>query len=271
MSYDSAEISNYDGVPTILYEFLMGTNAWRYASGEQDVTYVGNAFTAVPISDSGIVQSGDVNNDDFTVTMPDNVTLAVLFIATPPSAPIYLRVRRMNRGETDAPIVWVGTVKSAKHPTIASLAVVCKVLTSSLDRNGLRLSWGRGCQHALYDRNCCVDPDDFGIAVAVDSLTGGTFTSSGLAAVATGYLAGGYLEWELLPGVMERRAIDSHAGTTVTVLGTTDGLEAGQMVTVYPGCDRVTLTCQTKFNNLANYGGFPHMPGKSPFDGDPVF
>jgi uncharacterized phage protein (TIGR02218 family) len=133
------------------------------------------------------------------------------------------------------------------------------------------LSWGRGCPHALYDRNCRADPAAFAIAIAVEGLTGAAIVSSAVASLPANYLAGGYFEFPLMAGVMERRAIESQSGSTINILGTTDGLTIGNWVTVYPGCDRVSSTCESKFNNLVNYGGFPHLPTKSPFDGDPVF
>lgn len=283
MSYDSFEISNYDSAPTNLYEFSIGYSFWRYAAGEEDVTIAGFEFVdgvltpaqvtykAVPISDSGLVQSGDTQNDDFTVTLPANVTFASLYLATPPSQTVYLTCRRKQREDNEAPVVWVGEVRSTKRSSVIELQVICKVLTATLNRNGLRLAWGRGCPHALYDRNCTVDPDDFGIAINVQGLTGASITSSGLASLPAGYLSGGYFEFDQLPGVKERRMIESHSGSVLNVLGTTDGLEVSDWITVFPGCDRVSSTCNSKFNNLSNYGGFSHMPGKSPFDGDPVF
>ncbi|EMM6324760.1 TPA: phage BR0599 family protein, partial [Pseudomonas aeruginosa] len=35
------------------------------------------------------------------------------------------------------------------------------------------------------------------------------------------------------------------------------------------GCDQLIQTCNDKFNNTANCGAVPFLPGKSPFDGDP--
>lgn len=271
MSYDFLERSNYDGIPTTLYEFALGTNIWRYSSGEQSVTVGGQMYEAVPISDSGIVQSGDVQADDFIVTMPANNEFAALFRATPPSEGVVVTVRRLNRGETEAPIVWVGALRSTKRVTQIAVDLICKSLSASLNRNGLRLAWGKGCPHALYDRNCRVNKDLYDTAIQITQLTGAVLISPSFESLPAGYLAGGFFEWELLPGLKERRAIESQSGSVVVVLGTTDGIVPGQWLTFYPGCDRVTSTCETKFNNLANYGGFPHLPSKSPFDGNPVY
>lgn len=271
MPFNTLESSNYDAIPTVLYEFKLGETAtWRYANGSEDVTLDGEVFEATPISDSGIVQSGDVQNDDLTVTLPASAAFTRLFIGTPPSQPMFLTVRNMNRGALDAPVVWAGTVKNGKRTSLSEFQIICKTLVSSLNRLGARLSWMRGCPHALYDRSCGVNKADYATLVQIQSLDGAGFTAA-VASLGDGYLAGGFLEFDLMPGVRDTRAIESHVQNRVDLLGASDGLAADMWVTVYPGCDRVTSTCESKFNNLPNYGGFPHLPSKSPFDGDPVF
>lgn len=275
MSYDSVERSNYDSVPTTLYEFVLGdAPPWRFATGENDVPFAGAVYTATQISDSGIVQSGETQSDDFRITLPSNLEFTQLFIGTPPSEQIFVTVRRMNRGETDAPVVWAGTVKSTKRGKEAlSREIICATLTSSLNRNGLRLAWGRGCPHALYDRGCKVDPNAFSMTVQILSFDGVQIVFE-LGATPTGYFSGGYLEFQQTVAgvsVTDRRAIESQSGNRVSLLGPADGLNPGTWVSLYPGCDRISSTCELKFNNLSNYGGFPHLPNKSPFDGDPVF
>jgi len=41
-------------------------------------------------------------------------------------------------------------------------------------------------------------------------------------------------------------------------------------VKIYPGCDRVRATCESKFDNLDNFGGFPWIPTKNPFGGSSI-
>jgi hypothetical protein len=41
-------------------------------------------------------------------------------------------------------------------------------------------------------------------------------------------------------------------------------------VKIYPGCDRTKETCNDKFSNILNYGGFAWIPAKSPFDGSSI-
>lgn len=271
MAFDDFENSNYDGVPTLLYEFSIGENFWRYASSESDLVLGADTYLGISISDSGVVQTGDATNDDFTVSMPANTDFAKLFVGTPPSSSLYLTVRQKDLGDDAAPVVWIGRVLSCKRVSQVAVEVSCQMLTASLNRTGLRLCFSRNCPHALYDLNCRVDQNAFAVVVEVESLAGASVTSAALDTFDDNYFAGGFMEFNLLPGVLERRAIETHTGSTVAILGTNEGLKVGDFITVLPGCDRTIPTCDTKFNNMPNYGGFPHLPGKSPFGGDPVF
>ena len=51
------------------------------------------------------------------------------------------------------------------------------------------------------------------------------------------------------------------AGTSLTLLYPLQSVPAaGDSFTVYFGCDHTPGTCQSKFNNLANFRGFPYVP-----------
>lgn len=55
----------------------------------------------------------------------------------------------------------------------------------------------------------------------------------------------------------------AHNGETALGLGepVEDWVSIGDTLTLYAGCDRRFATCQTKFSNIANFRGFPHIPG----------
>lgn len=271
MSYDTAERSNYDAEPVALYSFQIGPNGWNYINAEEPETLMGVVYQPLAVSDNGQSMSGEMSADDFTVTIAKEAAFLTLFRSTPPSAEITLTVRHWNRGEPDSPIVGTYLVRSAKRSDDVSWEVVCRAYTASLNRNGLRLGYGRGCPHALYDQNCMVDPNEHKFVGAVATFTGTSFTVANIVGQVENYFAGGYFEWEWIPGVIERRAIETSNGALINVLGTTDGLAIGTQVSIFPGCDRTTAMCNGRFANILNYGGFPHMPGKNPFDGTPVF
>jgi len=83
--------------------------------------------------------------------------------------------------------------------------------------------------------------------------------------------AGGYIEWTRGDGLVERRSINSHVGTTVVIDYGADDLAAALVVTAYPGCAHDWDDCSSYFSNGDNYGGDLWMPKKNPYDGDPIW
>lgn len=288
MAVSTRDVSNYDGVPVMLYEFsrrsvptLTGvevTSFWRYTSADRDFTLGANTYAAMAISDDGVRQSGDSSSDQLTITMPYNADIPLMFVGSPPSDPIYAVIRHANEGETDSFLVWAGVVgvvartsdTGGSGDTVAS--VVCNTITASMDRTGLRLSWSRNCPHDLYGFECKVDPTLHYTSGAVTALSGNLVTVeefAGIAAPAT--LVGGFLEWIDAMGHAERLGIMDHGGDTIRVLGTADRLTIGTVVYGFLGCDRHRATCNDTFDNLPNHGGHAYMPDKNPFSGDLIF
>lgn len=278
MSFNTPEISNQDGQPVALYKFQWGNTFWRYTSADRDIVLnelgVDHTYTAIAISDSGMVQGGDQGND-FNVTAPSDIPLAVLYRGTPPSGTIFLTVRRKHASDDEAPVWWIGTVGNVKRESDVSISVVGRTLTASFKRSGLRLSWQRSCPHILYDRGCKVDPDAHGVAGTITAKDGVSVTVSGATVGDEARFMGGFIRWVAdISGTYERRGIEE-TGTigsgTFKLFGRPDRLDVGDTITLYPGCKHTPTACDVDFGNLPNYGGYDFIPGKSPFDGTPVF
>jgi hypothetical protein len=54
------------------------------------------------------------------------------------------------------------------------------------------------------------------------------------------------------------------------MFNTAEGMYVGLVMNVFRGCRQTIASCQ-ELNNYPNYGGIPDMPGRSPFDGNPIF
>ncbi|AEG53118.1 phage BR0599 family protein [Sinorhizobium meliloti] len=271
MSFDVYEGSNYSGLPVALYDFVFGTAQWNYTSDEELVTLGAVTYEPISIKDSGVKQSGDASSDEMIITVPKTAPVAIMMNGQPPSENIWVYIRRYHHGDDGAPIIWPGYVVSRKQIDSQAVELSCKMITAGFDRNGLRLGWSRQCPHALYDQNCRVNKDLFALTFQVENIVGNTIYSAALDALADGRFSNGFFTWSRFNGAVERRGIEIHVGNHFSILGTSVGIEVGDWVTAYPGCARTRTDCINKFNNLSNFGGFPHMPGKSPFKGDPVF
>lgn len=271
MSFDSVERSREGGQPIRCYEFTRGPLHFLYTTADRAVTIAQKTFAPTPISDSGITFSGQSASDALTITLPAETEVASMYLGYPPSDEVSIVIWDWHYGEGDYIVSYVGSVYNVKWPTANSCEITVWSLTASLEKPGLRLCWQRGCPHSLYDNNCRVNEQDYLVKGVVQLFTGITVRIPQVSDYPDGWFAGGYLEWEVQAGVLERRGIRQHVGVDLIMLGGVYGLTINETVNIYPGCVRTTAACSGKFNNLPNYGGAPALPGRSPFDGNPVF
>lgn len=272
MAYLSYETSEEYGRPQNFYKFILGTKVWRYTSADRDKLIDGNVWKAVPISDSGVKLTGDATTDALTITAPFEIGPVQTHVNTPPSQLIQVEIYQKHVDDTDLYAIYVGEVSQVGFASIGQATLTCETLSASMQREGLRLGWQRTCPHALYDeRTCKVDKTLYDVDGMITSVQGFKVFMDTASNYAPGYFSGGFIEWtNPMRGGTEQRSIESHTGSELLIFGMTDDLMVGLQIKAYPGCNRSTAAC-VAFGNLMNYGGVPHMPGKSPFDGDPVF
>lgn len=265
------EISNYAGRPAYIFEFVRDGVAWRYTSADRDVVFNGNTHTAAAMKCGSIRQTGEPQSDEFTISGPATLPFTAAFLALPPSERVRATVRRFHLGDTDAAVRWSGFVDRIKRVSSAQADIICKGLTATLRRAGVRLPWQRQCPHALFDSSCKVNKAAYANSAVIESLNGLAIVAAGLAAAGEGRLQGGFIEWTTPDGFRAWRAITAHGTNYAELLGGTVGLDVGTTVVAYPSCPRNADGCNSLFNNLSNFGGFRHLPSRSPYDGNPVF
>ena len=275
MSFDAFETSNNNGRPIALYQFVWGNTIWRYTSADSLQTYGGNDFLPVAIRDDGMTQGGS-NENDFMVHSQVDLPIVLLYADSPPTAPVWLTVRRKHADDPDneAPVYWVGRVANiVRTENMAEADIRGVSIGKLLKSGGLRLTWGKNCPHCVYDSQCRVPHADHAYPRIAATVSGNLLTITTPTDPDEGTFTGGFIEWDRDGlGTLERRGIEAQIdSSTIKVLGRIPNLAPGDDVTLYPGCDQTTSTCEDGFANLDNNGGFPFMPEKSPFDGSQVF
>ncbi|HET6322439.1 MAG TPA: DUF2163 domain-containing protein [Hyphomicrobium sp.] len=125
------------------------------------------------------------------------------------------------------------------------------------------------CDADLGDRRCGIAldaPAYKGEGTIIAAASTRRFTASGLSAFADGWFARGLLTFT--SGAADGQAVEVRSHTNVGGIVTLElwapargPLESGQTFTVTAGCDKHCTTCRSKFANVANFRGFPHMPG----------
>lgn len=271
MAYNIIETSSYDGEPIYLYEFRLNDKYWRYTSAAERVSLLGSIWEPTGVADDGIKQTGETQVDALNITLPTESAVVGLFIGTPPINPVYVTIRRFHYGDTDAAVCYVGELYQANMSNPTYSTVTANTLSAAMERNGLRLAWSRACPYSVYDTCCKVNKESMRYDGTIQSVGGNQIVVANLSAFGDDWFTGGYIEWIDPQRGTERRAIETHAGDTLSIFGVVGGLTGGLVIKIYPGCARTSVECASKFNNLDNYGGIISMPDRSPFDGNPVF
>lgn len=271
MTFRAIEDSAYLGEPIELYEFNRGAQNWRYTSSDQNETAAGILYSTFPIRRAKIEQTQELAKNSINITAARNLPFAQQYIISPPSGVVSLRVMQTHRTDTDSEIIviWIGRVVNVRFSE-SEVTIRCESIFTSLRRPALRRVYQTTCPHVLYGPICQANSTSFQLATTVNTVSGVTITSNDLSSQADGYWTGGYIEWSN-EGVTNRRFILSHTGTSITINLPFQGIAVGDNINVFPGCDHTLSTCVNKFSNELNYGGFPYIPDKSPFEGDTIF
>lgn len=270
MTYNTYEISEYAGSPVELYEFQLGSMVWRYTNVADAVTLNSAIYTPIPVKRSAIQQTNELTKNILKITTARDADVIRSLIALPPSDTIVLRIYRTHRGDTDYKVIWMGRITSVEWKE-SEAEISAEPVYTSLKKVGLRRLYERACSHDLYGTKCQVNSATYRIQGVILSISGLVVTVQGAGGSANGYFAGGYISYLTSIGVDESRMVLNHTGDALTLVARPRDLVTGMQVYVYPGCDGTLATCNSKFANTDNYGGFPFFPEKNPFAGVAIY
>jgi uncharacterized phage protein (TIGR02218 family) len=127
-----------------------------------------------------------------------------------------------------------------------------------LDIDMPRNCYQANCQHVLYDANC--------------SVVAGTYSTTGNVGAGSTRTR---IEWPGATAAHQQGTITFTAGANTGATATIKQAASGGLQLAYPlpftpvagdafsasyGCDRTMATCQSRFNNLSQFRGFPFVP-----------
>lgn len=255
------------GTPAEIYEFRRGiSEIYRMTSHDVDITYLTNVYSTTTIKRTADEQSHEMERNTLKVTVSREELVALNFIQFPTSEIITLTVWKGHIDDNDNQfnVVWQGRLLAAEFKG-SMCELTCEPIFTSLKRPGLRRSFSGQCPHILYGGQCQVNNQTFRQDGVLTSVLGLTIVALEWNAFATGYFAGGYTFYN---NVEFRTIKESNADGTLTLNAPYDSeVGVGSTVQAFPGCLHSMTDCDTKFSNIVNYGGFPHIPPKNPFGG----
>jgi uncharacterized phage protein (TIGR02218 family) len=259
--------------PIELLLFARDEEYWAYAIHDADVTRNGVLYRAAVITRSPFEASDELNLYSTKVQISTDTPLGALLQQNGLSGvrgDFYMRLMLTHANDTETWSPFFGVASEiVAHGTYVELTV--DSVQKWMKRNLLRVSGGVQCSHVLYDSGCGVNMDDFVITVTV-AASAGRNTQVGATAgndpdntlQTIDYYAGGMLVYGTERYFIEHNdnAGNLRMGDVVPsyIVGQTD-------VKLYAGCDRSYRTCKDRFDNVRNFGGFPHFPVVNPFEG----
>lgn len=256
-----------------------GTTTWRLTNFERNLTNGGNTWTSAPIECGDITETATLERT--TVDLKSRNFAGnplALLIPFQLEWPLMLEIVEADITGSAASNLHsyfygeVGTC-DVEPPFISAR---CNSLSSIFDRQMPRRLYQRNDNWILFEAanglvaanwqwNALVVSYD----VPSSTLVIGTITSTNGASLVAHFFAAGYLTITTAGAVQTRMIGDNAAvGAGQMTLYLTSPLttvpNAGDVVKLYPGYDGTVATAISKFNNFANFGGFPFMPVGNP-------
>jgi uncharacterized phage protein (TIGR02218 family) len=184
------------------------------------------------------------------------------FLTFNPVGQVWVEVYRvfLDQDPMEVGTVFIGQIRDVSIAGPAARAR-CVGFEFWLKKEMPHFRYSPGCNYFLYDDNCKVNQASYAMAlssIAVDG-AGLQISHADIGTKSDGYFNKGWLVWG-----DHKRMIESHAGATITLRYAISGMATGEDVTIYAGCDWSVATCKARFNNVANYGGFPFIPKDNP-------
>ena len=159
----------------------------------------------------------------------------------------------------------IGELRRGRMSFVAEVRSMAHVLGQTVGR-----VYQGTCDAALGDSRCGVNIAAAayrGTGAVVDPIRDGAFIASGLGGFASGWFSFGHLEWTSGPNSGRLAEVMLHeiasGVVTITLLeAPVRAVAGGNAFTIRAGCDKRSATCAAKFSNIANFRGFPHIPGQ---------
>lgn len=252
----------FNSQPVELYTFTYGGETYHYTSNNKDFTYKDVVYQSMSISRGSLRRSkASLSENYLTIKINKDSAIPEKFKIIFPANPVWVTLLQVQRDKPDEAglVIFSGRVRGVDRAgELAELK--CDAGESALKRAGLRLNYQLICNHMTFSEGCGLNRDDYQVAGRVESVEGAAVTLSGLPELPDNWLKLGYVVYQDYFYM-----IIKHEGPTITLLHPAEGLEPGELIRAYAGCDKGLDTCWDKFNNGLNFGGCPFIPGVNPF------
>lgn len=159
----------------------------------------------------------------------------------------------------------IGQIRRGRLAFLAEVRSLAHVLGQTVGR-----TFQATCDAALGDTRCGINaetPIYTGNGTVVALQRDRAFATEGLQAYSAGWFSYGRIQWTSGANAGRQAEVLSHVlldGVAVLTLleAPVRPIAETDTFTIRAGCDKSLATCRAKFANVANFRGFPHIPGQ---------
>lgn len=268
MSFEPLETSRESGNLIELFVFRQGAVTTRFTSFNRDIIFAGFQFLTTQISRTEIQASVEDSVNEIKITLPLDNAIPQQYINNVPGRLIQVEVLRAHADDPiqETVLVFSGFIAQVNFDGALEATLTCSPNTAVFKRAGPRFNYQGLCNHILYDNGCKVDINLFRFVGNVSSASGREITVDGLfAAEGADWAVSGFVRTPA-GGFDDSRLVLKQAGDVLTLLNDFSVPVLNTTVDVFAGCAHDITTCDVKFAAVLNYGGFPFVPEKNPFN-----
>lgn len=257
-----------------LYTFSLPSGfVWRctdaaYPQKDMD----GNIYAPIDVARNGIRCTTGVEVSELEMTFhADLATLVngnalIQFAVNGGFDNAVVTLHRAYKADWDQPLQGVlnmfsGRVSQPRGASRTSIVIIAKSWLELLNVNVPPNVYQPPCKNVLYDGNCLADRSAF---LVNNAATAGSTTSAiqTTLAQASGYFDLGSITFTsgLNNGISRTVKRHTGGGQIALVRAFPSAPAPGDTFNIVPGCDRRQVTCDTKFNNLIHFRGYPFVP-----------
>ena len=194
----------------------------------------------------------DVNENDMRAGKFDNALIEVLWASWANPSFGGLTVFTGQLGE----VTW--TEEGFKADIVSYMKNLAKNIGNVFTAN---------CRHTLFSQGgsgfvgkCGVNKDSFKATGSVTGITIPKWKFSISTSQPDGYYSNGYVKFTSGYNNGLSAVIKNHTANSIELyLPTAFVIAQGDTFEIFAGCDKTLDTCKNKFNNVLNFGGFPHI------------
>lgn len=153
----------------------------------------------------------------------------------------------------------VSDIEFSRSQADLTVSSYIKMLDIAMPRNLFETS----CNHTPFSAGCGLNKANWGVGGSVQSGSTKSLIKTGIVRDDEDYFTLGMLTFTTGLNAGISRTIKSYnnkTGEVVPVAAFPAEVSIGDTFMVYAGCDRTMDCCKKRFNNLANFRGFPFTP-----------